>query len=424
MELIQNSTVRQSQNLSQFQSQYYTLLVMTTHELDEYMTGQFQENPMLEMLPPEKKISVQDRPEVLRSVAAPPMHHRYAPFIEQLNLLAYSEETLHLMRKMIDCLDENGYYPLSSDETAALFSVPVSEAEYCLQTLQGLEPAGVFARNLQDCLILQLHRREIHDELLEGLIRDCPEVLSPRCRKSALEKTGVSPAVLKKYRELISTLNPRPFYKADCRKNRQVIPDILCSYTGGDWEITIEEKNNYTLNSFYLSLSDGLTEQEQEYLCCRKDEAKQLLAAVALRNKTLKDLALFIARYQQNTLLYGWPPKPLTMISAAEALGISESTVSRACRGKYLEAPAGSFTFRELFPTKASEGGHSEQQIKQRLRELISEEDPGSPRSDELLRTLLGQEQMVVSRRTVAKYRAALGIPETYRRKRGSSTHD
>lgn len=413
---------RQEQNLSQFQVQYFSILKMDCQELDSYMTQCYMENPMLDMSPvypvvrsDEQRGNLSDSLETLK---APPMHHRYALFMEQLNLLDYSEAELQLMLKMIDSLNENGYYTLSVKETSTLFRVPERLVQKCLTVLQGLEPAGIFAYDLQDCLIIQLRRiGKLNDEL-ESLLREHPDCFYLSASKTAAEEHGLPASRMKEYRKLISSLNPRPFYKPDCRNNHAVKPDIICYYREKKWEFLIEEENHFSLNDHYLSLVESCSKDDRDYLNRHLIDAEQLLSAVALRARTLTDLADFLSRKQSSTLLYGVPPKPLTMTEAAADIGVSESTVSRACKGKYLEAPAGAFCIRDLFPlTAADSSSYSDVQIKKRIQQIILNESKSEPLSDDALRMLLEKEQIIISRRTVAKYRKGLGIPDSYCRR-------
>lgn len=215
MKISQEQSPQQRQQLTQFQQQYFSLLALSSQELDRCLNSYYQENPLLELAPASHSPSYGTDPyskdALFRSIPAPPMHDRYAFFMEQLNLMEYSESELRLMCRMIDALDENGYFPLTVSEAAALYSVEEALIARCLSVLKALDPPGVFSQNMQECLITQLRRSGIQNEELEALIQNRFELFASSFRGKSGFFSGLDPKLVREYRRLISGLNPRPF---------------------------------------------------------------------------------------------------------------------------------------------------------------------------------------------------------------------
>lgn len=406
----------QTQKMAQFQIQYLSLLTMDQSALDAHLYSAYLENPFLEQVYRPRTLQPQEY-SPLDALPAKETINRYKPFLEQLNLSAYTDAEIMLMRNMIDSLDVNGYYPYSPEETAALFNISADCAARCLKKLRSLEPAGVFARNLPHCLLLQLKRKkqltqELHDLIVHHLadFSLTDDALS--------EKTGVPKARLKTYRKWIAALNPRPFYKPDCRRSRPMMPDVLCHWDENGWRIEDGAQTQYILSSEYGRILSSVPAADQLYLTEKARQAKDLLQALALRRQTLLRLCAFLLERQYASLRFGFAPCAVTMTQAAQALSLSVSTISRACRDKYIQCPCGVIPIRSLFCAPADrENGLSDAQIKHRLRLLIKQEDPAHPLSDDRLAKLLISYGIQLSRRTVAKYRSELHIPQSFQRK-------
>lgn len=341
---------------------------------------------------------------------------------DQLNMKKYSSTEWEFIHFLICNLDEGGFYKTSAQETAKLAGVSKETAEKCLADLRQLEPAGIFAADLKECLLRQLEVLGVKEEKLEEIIRShLDEALGGKISKIT-RSLGISSVQARKYLAFIGTLNPRPltgFFKED---NSYVIPDVVISRRGDSWEIVLNDEwiGDYHLNEYYLKMIPQCQDEELlKYFTAKLERARFIMSSVERRRQMILSVAESVFAHQREFFEGRGEKKPWTMAQTASELGVHPSTVSRAVSGKYVQYPTGTVLMKDLFTASAgqSDDDMTAEEIKGILQALIKTEKAEKPYSDQELAELLKKQGITVSRRTVAKYREELGILTSYLRK-------
>ena len=341
------------------------------------------------------------------AIAALPPHHRF------------------IAEMLIDAVDEAGYLRTDLEETAARLNAAPEECETVLMILQGFEPCGVFARNLAECLALQLKDRNHLDPAMQLMLTRLDLVakrdlngLSALCRLD-------SPDIIDMIAE-IRALDPKPGLAFGREPVETVIPDILVRESPSGWQI---ELNPDTLprvlvnSAYYTEVSrSGLSREEKSFLSECFNTANWLTRSLDQRAKTMLKVAREIVRRQEAFLAHGVRHlRPLNLRTVADAIGMHESTISRVTSNKYMETPRGIFELKFFFTSaiQAVDGGeaHSAAAVKDRIRALIAHETD-DVLSDDRIVTILGADGVEIARRTVAKYREELRIRSSVERRR------
>lgn len=338
-----------------------------------------------------------------------------------------AETERKVLEFLIGNIDHNGYLIGELQEFALLLGVDCREMEHALQVLQQFDPAGVGARNLRECLLLQLRERENPPPLARVIIEVyLEEVAANRHKKIALalqaELSEVQAAV-----DFIRTLEPKPGRLAGIASDevRYIHPDVIIEKVAGDYCILVNKYTapRLTINPYYrFLLSQGACETlTSSFIKSRLDSALWLLRSIEQRRLTLYKVAEAIVKLQRRFFDEGVRClQPLVLRQIADEIGVHESTVSRATANKYAQTPRGIFPLKFFFASgiEGHDGTISSQAVKSHLLEVISAENVYFPLSDKRLTELLAERGIVVSRRTVAKYREELDIPSSGRRKR------
>ncbi|WP_291245260.1 RNA polymerase factor sigma-54 [Fournierella sp.] len=467
MELVQRQ--EQKQVLSQSQRQSLEILQMPMLELQEFLQEKALENPLLELELPEEVYlpdpaeptaeengGEADRWEATGSESAAVWDlpageglgewsrggdgewDRMATLADPADrgeslAQALHEQLLHLpgltdeLRRLADylaeCLNENGFLEFSLEDLAADRGVSVFEMEQALYVLQSLQPAGVAARTLPECLVLQLAQTKDFNEHTVRLVRQGLELLAKNNMTAIARLLECTPAQAQAAAKAVRALNPRPAQGYGAGPLVYQIPEAVFRRENGQVVIELERRlaPRLQLNEQNCSLlQQSGTPKAKSYLKDRRAEAQQLLRAVAERESTLVRLLRQLAQDQQDFFLRGGPLKPMTLTQMARSLGLSLSTVSRAVQGKTLQFEGKSLPLKRFFSAGVSvEGGQvSSESIKRQLLRFVQVEDPAKPLSDEALRAALEAVNLPVARRTVAKYREELGIPSSSARRR------
>jgi RNA polymerase sigma-54 factor len=347
--------------------------------------------------------------------------------LAQLPGLKLEKRDERAARYVIASLDEDGYLRVPLDELAARFSMSEQEAERGLRLVQTLDPPGVGARGLAECLLLQLKRRPERDELAETIVRDHFLPFAEKAWKALAKQLGVGLGELQRVFELIRTLDPRPGLQYANEAPPLVVPDLLVGRgPDGEWFIAYNEAVHPELgwNREYEQRVAASGDPQAERFAKEKYRQFAWLAkSLEQRKQTLLRLMAVIVERQRPCLEFGLAAlKPMTMREVAEELGVHESTVSRAVRHKYVQTPFGTIELRRFFSNAATAKetieAASSAQVKAIIQELIAAEDRQAPLSDQQLADLLrGRYGIAISRRTVAKYREQLRIPSSAKRK-------
>lgn len=437
---------RQEQVLSPAQMENLRILAMNRQELTDFLVNEQMENPMLEM-----DESSGDQPEGLvlgewvryrdslekedRAVRNEEGYFREIPAAEERSLYEYLRQQIpaeadradrELAEKLIGLLDERtGYFQVSREDICRAVG---DEADTVISWIREMEPWGVGAFSLEDCLKLQLERQGVQDELLERIIDCYLQEVAQDHFSSISRALGISTEKTRHCVRIIRELNPRPAKCFGAETAVYVVPDAR-AVKEETWEVTLcgRGSGDIRLNEVYMGMASRTKDQQLlEYFESKIRRARQVIRAVEQREETLKGLLSFALERQESFALGKGKKAPLHMKEAAEALGIHPSTVSRAVRDKYVELPCGVVPIRELFPgagvLKAQKPTKREEQedLITEIQKIISAEDEKKPFSDQYISEKLQERGITAARRTVAKYREMAGIPgASGRRKKG-----
>ena len=441
---------KQVQTLSPLMMQSMEILQMGTQELREYVEKAVQENPVLEA--EERtgggeefrelsrklewlestdrqngfyyRLDGEDGPLAEYGVSENWEETLYGYLSAQLEGMELPEEQKRLVVFLAESLNGSGWLdePLAGlaqaagcDEEALLSALTV---------LQGLEPPGVGARSLSECLCLQLLRRDPEDRLAVQIAQSHLEALARSQYGLIAKKLGADLGEVRRACGRIRALNPRPGAGFAGREAPAYIrPDVVVVWEHDHFEVHTDDQSlpSLSLSGYYSRMLRECREAEvQDYLSDKIRQAKWVIRSIEQRRSTLLECARCIVELQEAFFRKG-PGHlvPMSLADVAQRVGVHESTVSRAIREKYLQCRQGVYPMGAFFSRRLGEGdGPSPDEAKALLRRLIAEEDPCAPLSDQKLCGRLAEEGCPISRRTVAKYREELGIPSTTGRKR------
>ena len=452
-----NMSMKQTQTLSPQMMQSMEILQMGSQELLEYIENQVQENPVLEM---EEKYGSQDEAAVLQrklewlesTDTQNRVYHQqdteddgkdpisnygnadeteenlYLYVLSQLQVMELPPEVLAAGRFLVESLNQNGWLDEPLEDLAVQMERPMEVVEQALAVVQSLEPAGVGARNLSECLVLQLQRRHEDSGLAIAIARDHLEALSKNRYGLIAKALGVTQEEVYAACEVIRSLNPRPGSGFAARENLTYInPDIFVVNFPDHFEILTNDYFFPSLNvsSYYCRmLKDSEDSEVKEYLMGKVRQAKWVVRSIEQRRSTLMECAKCILDKQEPFFRKG-PGHlvPLSLADIAACVGVHESTVSRAVKDKYIQCSMGVYPLSYFFSRGLGAGASggcdcsSPDAAKALLKKLIAGEDRRKPLSDQKLCDMMNAQGCALSRRTVAKYRDELNIPSTTGRK-------
>lgn len=350
----------------------------------------------------------------------------------QLRFRALSAEDERLASLVIGNLDVDGYLETGVEELAAAAGVGPAEVEAVLRVVQSCDPRGVGARDLKECLLLQLDAAHEPDEagrdealrtLAADVVRDHLPDLETRRYARLAERLGVEPAAVQRARKLIAGLEPKPGRQYGAGDVRYVTPDVSVHRVGEEYLVTLNEEGlpRLKVNAAYRNLlADG--GEAKAYVQDKLRAAAWLIRSIHQRQRTLLGVAQSLVRFQRDFLDRGVAHlRPLVLRDVADDVGAHESTVSRAIADKYIATPRGLYPLKKFFATglKRRFGDDvSAESVKVRIREMIAAEDPRRPLSDDAIAKRLARGDVPIARRTVAKYRESLRILPSAKRKR------
>jgi RNA polymerase sigma-54 factor len=330
-------------------------------------------------------------------------------------------------RYLIDLVDEAGYLRADLDDVASRMGTPLAEIERILSVLQSFDPSGVCARDLQECLTLQLKELNRFDPLIAKLLESLP-LLASRNLPALRRAVGADADDLADMIAEIKRLDPKPGLRFGRIEVQTAVPDVIVKPSSdGSWSVEVNADNlpRVLVNRVYYAKVTKRTgnEKDRDYLIDCLQTANWLVKSLDQRARTILRVATEIVRRQDGFLTHGVQHlKPLNLKTIADAIKMHESTVSRVTTNKYLATPRGIFEMKYFFTSSiaAVEDGeaHSSEAVRHRIKVLIDNEKPCSVLSDDRLVELLEQEGIEIARRTVAKYREALRIPSSVQRRR------
>ena len=331
---------------------------------------------------------------------------------------------------LIDLLDAAGYVTGSLADLAEQLNCDLDHIEGVLARVQRFDPPGIFARNLSECLAIQLRERNRLDPAIQALL-DNLELLAARNVPALLKVCGVDAEDLSDMVSEIRTLDPKPALRFDHQVVQTVTPDILMrAQPGGGWliELNTETLPRVLINQRYFAQVSGecRNKAEKEYIAERFHSANWLVKSLHQRANTILKVATEIVRQQDLFFVKGVQSlRPLILRDIAEAIGMHESTVSRVTTNKFMATPRGVFELKYFFTSSISgadgEAAHSAEAVRFRIKALIDGEPPSGILSDDRIVEILKSDGIEIARRTVAKYREAMRIPSSVQRRREKS---
>lgn len=344
--------------------------------------------------------------------------------LEQVKFTFHKVEERAIATFIVGSIDERGYLVVPLAEIARAMQATLAEVEAVLQQVQLFEPAGVGARDLAECLRLQAQRQGIYEGLVAAVIdHHLDDVAEARIKEIAAAE-HCRPQEVQLAVDIVRRLNPKPGAAYGGEAAAFITPDVLVQEIDGDYRVSFND--NYVpqlrISAAYQH-AEGFDAETRKYITQRLNAAAWLINSIEQRRTTIRHVVEEILRRQPEFMAQGKNAlRPMTMKDVADAIGVHESTVSRAVANKYVQLPNGIMALRRFFSANLAKSGSGEDfaavQAKTAIEELIKGEDPHRPLSDQKLCELLKERQMDISRRTVMKYREQLGYPSSVKRKR------
>ncbi len=345
----------------------------------------------------------------------------------QLTFSKLKGNDIKIGRYMVESIDENGYLTVELSQVAKTFKVSEAHVEKILDVIQTFEPAGVGARTLEECLIIQLASKGLLEDSVEYIILHHLADIGENKLGKVSKETGLTVAQVQMITDLIRTLEPKPGRRFSSGESvKYVVPDVIVEKVDGEYQIVTNETTipRLMVSSYYMSLAKRATEDAElsKYLNEKYNSALWLIKSIEQRRQTIYNVVAAVVEHQKEFLDKG-PKylKTLTLKQVAEALNIHESTVSRSINGKYMQTPRGVFEIKYFFSSGVTGGsgeGMSSNSIKTFIKEIVESEDPKKPYSDQEMVEILSRKGIEISRRTVAKYREGMNILSSSKRRR------
>ncbi|MDH5219527.1 MAG: RNA polymerase factor sigma-54 [Gammaproteobacteria bacterium] len=350
----------------------------------------------------------------------------------QAQLTPFSETDFAIATSIIDSIDDDGYLKTSIEDILEQmkdeFEIELDEVEAVLHRVQAFDPVGVGARDLQECLTIQLRQLDATIPWYKEarrLIEDHFALLAGRDYNQLMRRMKLSDEQLQEVVRLVHTLTPRPGSLVASGQAEYIVPDVFVRKTNGIWQIYLngDAIPKLNINTFYAGMIQRADKSaDNTYMQGQLQEARWLIKSLNSRNETLLKVATCIVARQKDFLEQGEEAmKALVLHDVAEEVGMHESTISRITNKKYMHTPRGIFELKYFFSSHvstASGGECSSTAIRALIKKLVASEDARKPLSDSKIAKVLADQGINVARRTVAKYRDALAIPPSNERKR------
>jgi len=329
---------------------------------------------------------------------------------------------------IIGNLDDDGYFRATLDELAQQSGLSLREMERALELIQGFDPLGIGARDLRECLLIQVRQLDLQDTLVAKIIQHHLGDLEKRKYPDIAKALNVTPQeVMEASQLIIHELEPKPGRPYVASDTNYVVPDVYVIKIEDRYEVQLNDEGlpRVRINSYYrklLSRKEAIDKVTKEYVEERLRSAQWLIKGMEQRNKTIYKVAESIVKFQREFLDHGIAQlRPMVLKDVAEDIGMHESTISRVTTSKYMHTPQGIFPLKYFFTTGFSAGtgtGISSLTVKDTIQKMIKEEAPETPLKDQQIVDVLKASGIDIARRTVAKYREELRIPPTSVRKR------
>ncbi|MEH7119086.1 RNA polymerase factor sigma-54 [Neobacillus vireti] len=422
--------------MTQELSQAIALLQYSTQELAAFLEDKALENPLLKienvhvkpmnpLIDRNRRKHQKTEKDWIEQIAEKPFSLE-EHLISQLKITNLTAVQMKIIRHLIKNLDENGYFKGDLVEIARKLQVDYEIVEDCLAIIQTLEPSGIGARDLQECLLMQCYYKNPNNELAQTILTNYFVPFAEKKWKPIAKELSVSLKDLQDVFDEIQQLNPKPAAMLQKEPTTYIIPDAIIEQTNQG--LTVRMYDDFLprigFNEPYYQKFNNQNKQVSRFLQDKVQDYQWILRSIEQRKETLTKVVMKIVEKQPVFFQKGSQYLvPMTMKEIANELEIHESTVSRAVREKYVQTPIGTFPLKTFFTstiqTVSDDESTSSTQVKNEISKLIAEEKKEKPLSDQdMVEQLKLQKGILVSRRTVAKYREQLGIPSSSKRKR------
>ncbi|WP_270344658.1 RNA polymerase factor sigma-54 [Enterococcus thailandicus] len=440
MKFQQNFSQKQQQTqklaMTQQLQQSIQILQYNSEELLAFVENQALENPLVEVVEPEwqpdyKKTSNNYDGEETSYLNQIPdtKGSLFESLIDQVHLNYRDTFLRKMILYLIEYIDLNGFLTIDLADASEDTGASAIQLLDALTLIQQLEPAGVGARNLQECLMLQTERDDFAPALAYIVLEECFDELVQRKWKDIAQKFSIELSEVQKIFDYLQTLSPSPGRIFDNGNELYIIPDVkVLVHSNNEVQVVSNRASQPNIRfqeTYFKQMNQKADKETATYLKERKQEFDWLKKTMMQRGDTILKVAqVIVSRQKEFFTDVNRPIKPLTLKEVASEINVHESTVSRAVHGKYLETTFGIFELKKFFTTRIANNNTtgsedlSTEMAKKKLQELVDLEDKAKPLSDQKLVELLKKEEVVISRRTVAKYRDLLGIPSSSKRKR------
>jgi len=419
------------------------VLQCSSVELHEYIANEVEQNPVAEMepVPAEFMQSWSQRTAVGQTGSSRGLASDNRPSLEQtvrteINLLEAMESQIrvcqtspvvcHVARYLIGCMNDNGYITETDEQVVRQLGVSLATVEEAVRLLQTCDPVGIAARDLQECLLLQMDLvAEPQRPLVEACIRHHLEDIAGGRFTYIAKALGAPMREVQQAIDALRKLNPKPGLMYAGGTPQYIIPDVVVEQAGDRFVVITNDTSlpSVRISPSYLKLMKRQDAATRQFLAKKFQGVEWLLRCIEQRRVTLYRVAEAIVDVQQMFFWQGASGmKPLTLRKIADRLDVHESTVSRATRGKYMQTPRGVYEMRFFFTAvlQGDDGVTSAQAAKHAIRQCVGGEDSAHPLSDEAIVKMMAEIGIHISRRTVAKYRDELKIPSSGQRRRFS----
>ncbi|MDW8800752.1 RNA polymerase factor sigma-54 [Clostridium sp. A1-XYC3] len=428
------------------------LLQMSGFELQEYVEKELQENPVLDSKAPSSAKEDKDKVDYKELVKYFEFdnysHHSYeksdeeeiSPFnfiSEKKSLKEYLREQVRDLNEkdyiksiclyLVENIDEKGYLSIKENEISRELKIKEEIIKYCIRVIQSLEPDGIGAKDLRECLKIQIDKKGIKDENIFKIIDEHLELLAENKYNSIAKSLGIDVKKAQEYGDIIKSLQPKPsrgFFTGE--EVKYITPDAYIKKIDNEYYIIMNDDiiPKLTINEIYKEIITNENDKNAvDYVKEKLNSAIFLIKSIQHRKSTIYRVLEKILEKQRDYFDFGDEYlRPMTLKEIAEELEMHESTISRAIRDKYIYTHKGTIKIKDLFTTAISSNSTGEDVsvkiIKKTIKELVDKEDKEKPLSDQVICDLINKEGMNISRRTVAKYREEMGIKSSKGRKR------
>lgn len=418
------------------------ILQLTSYELNEYIEEQLIENPLLEAEEKEREDEFQRIQNLIsygdndkdfyyddsEDEDISPINYvtqtksLWDHLREQLSFMPISLKYKEVGEYIIDNVDEQGYLTVDRENISLKYKITENEAEKIINLIQSFEPAGICARNIQECLLLQVKSKGLYDEIIKNIINNMLEDVARGKISNISKENDITIEAAQDYVSIIKSLDPKPGIRFSNETTRYITPDVIVEKIDNKYVVSINDEfiPKIKINNTYKRILKDKDSSGYNFVRERLNSAIWLIKSIEQRMNTIKKVVESIIKHQLVFFEKDEDLRPLTLKQIAHETDLHESTISRAIKGKYVQTPKGLFEIKNFF-IRGIQNQSGEEigtiKIKQRIKQIVEDENKSKPYSDQQISDLLCKEGLNISRRTVTKYREETDIPTSSKRK-------